>query len=117
MSREKTYILSEHADELARIKPSKSVRLLGAFDQYVLGPATKDPHTLAPAHRAKVSKAPGWIVPIVVVGGRITGVWELTDNEVRVSGPRLLRNAGVGAAHVRDHGLQHATDSAILEFA
>ena len=56
-------------------------------------------------------------MPIVVVGGRITGVWELTDNEVRVFGPRLLRNAGVDAAHVRDHDLQHATDSAILEFA
>ena len=64
----------------------------------------------------EVKQGAGWIVPIVVVGGRITGVWELTDNEVRVSGPRLLRNAGVDAAHVRDHDLQHATDSAILEF-
>lgn len=82
---EDAYILSEHADELARITPSESVRLLGAFDQYVLGPGTKDPQILAPAHRAKVSKAAGWIAPIVVVDGRITGVWELTDNEVSAS--------------------------------
>ncbi|MGH3930209.1 MAG: DNA glycosylase AlkZ-like family protein, partial [Pseudonocardiaceae bacterium] len=79
------YIRSEHADDLARIKPSKSGRLLGAFDQYVLGPGTKDRQILAPEHRAKVSKTAGWIAPIVVVSGRITGVWELTDNEVSVS--------------------------------
>ncbi|MGQ0773747.1 MAG: hypothetical protein ACT4NY_04905 [Pseudonocardiales bacterium] len=51
----------------------------------MLKPGTNDPQILAPAHRAKVSKVAGWIAPIVVVGGRITGVWELTDNEVSVS--------------------------------
>lgn len=78
-------ILSEHADDLARTKASRSVRLLGAFDQYVLGPGTKDRQILPTKHRAKVSKAAGWISPIVVVGGRITGVWELSDNQVSVS--------------------------------
>jgi hypothetical protein len=53
MSREKTYILSEHADELARIKPSKSVRLLGAFDQYVSDrvPRIRTPSRLRTARR------------------------------------------------------------------
>jgi hypothetical protein len=82
---EAAYVLSEHADELARTKPSKAVRLLGAFDQYVLGPGTGDPRLLAPEHRSKVSKAAGWISPLVVVGGRILGVWELADDEVVVS--------------------------------
>jgi len=82
---EDAYILSEHADDLARAKASTSVRLLGAFDQYVLGPGTKDPQILPTEHRAKVSKAAGWISPIVVVGGRITGVWELSDDQVSVS--------------------------------
>jgi Winged helix DNA-binding domain len=79
------YIPSEHADELASMKPSRSVRLLGAFDQYVLGPTTRDSQILAPEHRSKVSKAAGWIAPIVVVGGRIVGVWEVADSSVVVS--------------------------------
>lgn len=48
---EAAYILTEHADELARTKPSRSVHLLGAFDQYVLGPGTKDAQLLLPEHR------------------------------------------------------------------
>jgi hypothetical protein len=79
------YLLAEHADDLAGTTPGTSVHLLGPFDQYVLGPGTNDPHLLAPEHRAKVSKAAGWIAPIVVVGGRIAGVWELADEEVQVS--------------------------------
>jgi hypothetical protein len=79
------YILSEHADDLAAAEPSRSVRLLGGFDQYVLGPGTNDRQLLAAEHRDKVSKAAGWISPIVVSGGRITGVWELDGDEVVVS--------------------------------
>jgi len=79
------YILTEHADELAESGTSTSVRLLGAFDQYVLGPGTSDPQLLPVLHRAKVSRAAGWISPIVVVGGRIAGVWELANDHVNVS--------------------------------
>lgn len=79
------YILAEHADELAGCTPSTSVRLLGAFDQYVLGAGTKDTQLLPAEHRSKVSRPGGWISPIVVVGGRIVGVWELADDDVVVS--------------------------------
>jgi hypothetical protein len=100
------YILSEHADDLARATPSRSVRLLGAFDQYVLGPGTAAPQILAPEHRARVSRAAGWIAPIVVVGGRIAGVWELADDRVSVSFfPGVTRPASddleAEVAHVR----------------
>ena len=99
------YILSEHVDDLARTRASRSVRLLGAFDQYVLGPGTTDPQLLPAEHRAKVSKTAGWISPIVVVGGRITGVWELTHNLVSVSffpgAPRpTSKDLEVEVAHV-----------------
>lgn len=79
------YLLAEHADELADGTPSRSVRLLGAFDQYVLGPGTKDTWILPAEHRSRVSRRSGWISPVVVVGGRIRGVWELADDEVVVS--------------------------------
>jgi hypothetical protein len=79
------HILSDHADDLAATGTSTSVRLLGAFDQYVLGPGTSDRPLLPAEHRDKVSKAAGWISPIVVVDGRIAGVWELDGGEVSVS--------------------------------
>jgi len=78
-------ILAEHASELAETSASTSVRMLGAFDQYLLGPGTNDPELLPAVHRAKVSRAAGWISPAVVVGGRIAGVWELADDHVTVS--------------------------------
>lgn len=81
----KAFIVTEHADELADTRPSEAVRLLGAFDQYILGPGTKDPELLPTQHRSKVSRAAGWISPLVVMGGRIVGVWELEDSELVVS--------------------------------
>jgi hypothetical protein len=69
------YALPEHLDELAASKPSRAVRLLPAFDQYLLGPGTDDPVVLAPQYRPLVSRAAGWIAPIVVSRGRVTGVW------------------------------------------
>lgn len=41
----------------------------------------------------------------------------LLDSNLSHRVAQLLRDAGIEAAHVRDHGLQHATDSVILEFA
>jgi hypothetical protein len=78
-------MLSEYLDELVDTKPSDSVRLLGAFDQYILGPGTGDARILAGEHRAKVSRPAGWISPIVVVGGRIVGVWEIDGGHLSVS--------------------------------
>ncbi|WP_306361734.1 winged helix DNA-binding domain-containing protein [Nocardia sp. CC227C] len=80
-----TYIRTEHADELAATAPAASVRLLGAFDQYVLGPGTKDTALLPGNHRAKVSRTAGWIAPLVLVDGRIAGTWETDAEELVVA--------------------------------
>ncbi|MGW4810003.1 DNA glycosylase AlkZ-like family protein, partial [Kitasatospora sp. NPDC004272] len=70
------HALTEHLDELAATAPTASVHLLGAFDQYVLGPGTKATEILPAAHRAKVSRTAGWISPLLLVDGRIAGTWE-----------------------------------------
>lgn len=72
-------------DALAAAAPTDRVRLLPAFDQYVLGPGTKDQHILAPARRALISKAAGWISPVVVVGGRVVGTWETDGDALAVA--------------------------------
>jgi DNA glycosylase AlkZ-like len=79
------YVLAEDADELAVTKPTRAVRLLGAFDQYVLGPGTADVHVVPSARRAAVSTRSGWIQPVVVAGGPVRGTWSVSEDRVHVA--------------------------------
>lgn len=82
---ERAYVLGEHLDELASAKPTRAVRLLAWFDQYVLGPGTDDRHVISARRRAAVSRQAGWIAPIVVAGGVVRGTWELEGDMVRIA--------------------------------
>jgi len=81
---EPRYILSKDLDELASSKPTTAVRLLPGFDQYVLGPGTKDGHIIPAKRRTTVSKQAGWIAPIVVADGSVKGTWELNGDRLHV---------------------------------
>jgi winged helix DNA-binding protein len=72
----------------------EQVRLLPAFDQWVLGPGTGEAAVLAPRHRARVSRAAGWIAPVVVHRGRIVGTWEDEDTEPEWFDGERLPSAG-----------------------
>ncbi len=52
------------------------VRLLGNFDQYVLGPASGSAAFIPAEHKAAVSRTAGWISRVVMHRGRVVGVWE-----------------------------------------
>lgn len=78
------YVLAEHLDDLAAARPTKAVRLLPGFDQYVLGPGTDDGHVVPAKRRTAVSKQSGWISPVVVAGGSVKGTWELEGDHVRI---------------------------------
>lgn len=79
---ESAFVLSEHADELAATRPSRAVHLLGPFDAYVLGATTKDTWMLPAEHRDRVSRAAGWIAPVILSGGRVVGTWALEHGDV-----------------------------------
>jgi hypothetical protein len=79
------HLPADLVDDLAAAKPVRSVHLLGAFDQYILGPGTAAAEVLDPAHRARVSKAAGWIAPLLVHAGRVTGTWEATGDTLAVT--------------------------------
>jgi hypothetical protein len=81
---EQAYARAEDADELAATPPAAAVRLLPGFDQYVLGAGTNAVEVIPAEHRAAVSRAAGWISPVVVTGGRVTGVWEIDGDTVAV---------------------------------
>jgi hypothetical protein len=83
----------------------ESVQLLPGFDPYLMGHATRD-HLFDPVHRWKVSRVAGWISPVVLVGGRVLGVWThaVTKNRLKVDitpfaplKPRWMKEAGARA--------------------
>lgn len=70
---------------LATAPCDDDVRLLGGFDQYVLGAGTDATYLIPAARRREVSRAAGWISPVVLVGGRVAGVWESKDGAIAVT--------------------------------
>jgi uncharacterized protein YcaQ len=69
------FILRKDAPELARSTlDSGAVRLLGAFDSFLLAHATKE-HLVDARFFKRVYRPQGWISPVVLRGGTIIGVW------------------------------------------
>ena len=75
----------DHLDGLLDTPPTRSVRLVGGFDQYVLGAGTGAAYLVPPDRRADVSRTGGWIAPVVLHGGRVAGVWEAAGGRIEVT--------------------------------
>lgn len=69
------WLLAEDLAEIAAAAPSGSVRLLPAFDQYVVTAPRHVPAVLPPMSKDRVYRPQGWLSPVLLVGGRIAGVW------------------------------------------
>jgi hypothetical protein len=82
---ERAHVLAEDLDDLLSSKPTRALRLLPGFDQYVLGPGTRDGHVVPIARRGAVSKHSGWIAPVVVAGGSVCGTWEVDGDNIRIA--------------------------------
>jgi hypothetical protein len=65
------------ADEEAAAKAElhETLRLLPAFDQYVVGAPRGDDDVVPAKQRARVYRPQGWLSPVLLVDGRIAGVW------------------------------------------
>jgi hypothetical protein len=79
------YLRVEDLDDLAGLRPRTVIRLLPAFDQFVLGPGTADPNVLPVEHRWQVSRAAGWIAPVIVRNGRVIGTWSADGGQIQLS--------------------------------
>jgi hypothetical protein len=82
---ETAYVPNDQLDDLASATASTQVRLLGGFDQWVLGPGTDDGHVTKEARRRLISKQSGWIAPVVIRGGVASGTWDVDGDAVTVS--------------------------------
>ncbi|HEY6908482.1 MAG TPA: winged helix DNA-binding domain-containing protein [Myxococcales bacterium] len=54
---------------------ARSVRLLPAFDPYIVG-APRSGGLFPPAHRRRLYRPQGWISPALLVDGHVEGVWK-----------------------------------------
>lgn len=63
-------------DALANVPVAPSVRLLPMFDVYVLAQSRHIEPMLAPEHKGAVFRPAAWVSAVVLVDGKIAGVWE-----------------------------------------
>jgi hypothetical protein len=69
-------VLQEDLEGLAQAEfEHPLVRLLPYFDTFLLGHKERD-HLMPARHRPQVYRPQGWIAPVILVDGRIAGVWE-----------------------------------------
>jgi hypothetical protein len=68
-------MLASDAHEAREFRPPRSVRLIPAFDQYVVGASRHAEHLLPGDLRSRVYRPQGWISPVLLVNGLMQGVW------------------------------------------
>ena len=81
-----SWMLAEDADEARELPPQRSVRLIPAFDQYVIGASGHAEHLLPGDLRGRVYRPQGWISPVLLVNGLMQGVWryEIKGSRIEV---------------------------------
>ncbi|MFC6083635.1 winged helix DNA-binding domain-containing protein [Sphaerisporangium aureirubrum] len=68
------WVLAADLPDLATAGSDDVARLLPAFDPWVMGMARREP-MIDPRHTGRVYRQQGWVSPVVLVNGRIAGVW------------------------------------------
>lgn len=81
------WMLTSDAREFRDTEPIRSVRLLPAFDQYVIGASHHAARLLPGDLRSRVYRPQGWVSPVLLVNGRMEGVWrhEVKGSRVEVT--------------------------------
>jgi hypothetical protein len=69
------WMLAADVAPAAAAQPGGHVALLPAFDQYVVAAPRADSPALAEDQRGRVYRPQGWLSPVLLVDGRIEGVW------------------------------------------
>ena len=75
---EASFILQRDLRALSGARLDRSVKLLPAFDSFLLAHSTKD-HLVEPSFYKRVYRNQGWLSPVVIAGGRIVAVWFLEE--------------------------------------
>ena len=72
---ERAVMLAADVEDTAAAAPEGVVRLLPAFDHYIVAAPRDAGAVLAPGERGRVYRPQGWLSPVLLVDGRMAGVW------------------------------------------
>jgi len=81
--------------------PARSAHLLPGFDPYTLAPLSHREHIIPKGKVDEVSKAAGWIAPVILESGRIVGTWETEDGSIAIHPFGKLPSKTISA--LKDH--------------
>lgn len=84
VDREPRWALRRDLEHLTRATRPRIGRLLPAFDPWVANGSRAEPDSLDPRYKTRVFRPQGWISPVVLVDGRIVGVWRHARNAKRL---------------------------------
>ncbi|HEU5112866.1 MAG TPA: crosslink repair DNA glycosylase YcaQ family protein [Acidimicrobiia bacterium] len=76
------WLTSRGARAAAKTSPAHGAYLLPGFDPYTLAPISHREHIIPAGKVDEVSRAAGWIAPVVLVDGRIVGTWESENGAI-----------------------------------
>ena len=68
-------MLAADVEEAAAAEPEGVVRLLPAFDHYIVAAPRAADAVLVAGERGRVYRPQGWLSPVLLVDGKIAGVW------------------------------------------
>jgi hypothetical protein len=83
---QRAWMMATDAREARELSPKESVRLVPAFDQYVIGASRHAENLLTGGLRSQVYRPQGWVSPVLLVDGFMRGVWfhEIKGSRVQV---------------------------------
>jgi uncharacterized protein YcaQ len=73
---ERTWVLARDLPAMTRAEPPNVARLLPAFDPWVTGASRDAAAVLDPRYKARVFRPQGWLSPVLLVNGRMAGIWK-----------------------------------------
>lgn len=77
-------VLRDDLPQLAGAQlPPRHIRLLPYFDTFLLGHKDRE-HLVASDHQPHVYRPQGWVSPVLLVDGRVAGVWKHTNQGDRL---------------------------------
>jgi hypothetical protein len=79
----KAWLTPDGAEQIRRLRAPKGVVLLPAFDPYVIAPISARAYTIPQGFVDRVSRAAGWISPVLLVDGVVAGTWSLDQKPDR----------------------------------
>jgi uncharacterized protein YcaQ len=71
---QRAWALARDIRDMQSSNAPDTARLLPAFDPWVIGASRRAP-LLEPQHQSRIFRKQGWVSPVLIVNGRIVGVW------------------------------------------